>query len=110
VKLLADLAEWERRMRLREFFYDEGEDKIESKDDIINAEEKCEVKKTSIFTSIKGRDMWLETKIEVVKNNIISNLGKSKCLNISSEELKALSELVWSLSTGKTTLTSFLRK
>ena len=55
VKLLADLNEWERRMRLREYFYREKEDEDESKDEQFE-DQKFRVKRKSFFTPAKGRD------------------------------------------------------
>jgi hypothetical protein len=57
-KLLSDLAEWERRMRLREFFYEEDgrKEKIPDNED----DDKFRVKVKSNFTPKTGRDQWLD--------------------------------------------------
>ena len=51
LKLLADLAEWERRMRLRELFYAEGTEP-KTKQDKNDPSEKFKVPKKSSFTLI----------------------------------------------------------
>ena len=69
-KLPAELAEWERRMRLREFFYAEGTEP-QTKQDKNDPSEKFKVPKKSSLTPNKGRDMWLDMYIEMVKTDII---------------------------------------
>jgi hypothetical protein len=53
-KLLSDLTEWERRMRLREFFYEENSKKEKIADE--EKEDKFKVKVKSTFTPKTGRD------------------------------------------------------
>ena len=85
LKLLADLAEWERRMRLRESFYAEGTEP-QTKQDKNDPSEKFKVPKKSSFTPNKGRDMWLDMYIEMVKTDITNSLQKLGKLNISPGE------------------------
>ena len=86
-RVLADLAEWEQRMRLRGYFY--GRDRKEE-----DPEEKFKEKKKSEFTPDKGRDVWLDTYIEVVKSDIIAGLVRTKTLNLTKQENDALHELL----------------
>ena len=86
-RVLADLAEWERRMRLREFFF--GQERKEEK-----PEEKFTEKKKSDFTPEKGRDTWLDMYTEVVKSDIIAGLKRAKTLNLSKQENTAMHELL----------------
>ena len=89
VKLLADLSEWERRMRLAEYFHrDDSEDISEREDD------KFRVKKKSIFTPPSGRDKSLDLYIELVKEDVIVNLKKSSKLNLTRDENSAFYELL----------------
>ena len=83
--LLADLAKWERRMRLKEFFYTEGTEP-QTKQDEKDPLEKFKVPKKSSFTPNKGRDMWLVMYLEMVKTDIINSLKKLGKLNISPGE------------------------
>ena len=93
LKLLADLAEWERRMRLREFFYAEGNEP-QTKQDKNDPSEKFKVPKKSSFTPNKGRDMWLDMYIEMVKTDITNSLQKLGKLNISLGENDAFLSLL----------------
>ncbi|KAK3089910.1 hypothetical protein FSP39_007586 [Pinctada imbricata] len=91
VRLLADLNEWERRMRLREYFY--GEEKNNEETD-HTLDEKFRLKKKSRFTPNKGRDMWLDLYIETVKRDIVSNLKRSGKLNLTKQEQSAFQSLL----------------
>ena len=93
LKLLADLTEWERRMRLREFFYAEGTEP-QTKQDKNDPSEKFKVPKKSSFTPNKGRDMWLDMYIEMVKTDITNSLQKLGKLNISPGENDAFLSLL----------------
>ena len=81
IKLLADLTEWERRMRLREYFYDR--EKAEDEEGEEDPQERFTVKKKSTFTPAKGRNLWLDIYIELVKTDIVNNLKKAKKLSQS---------------------------
>jgi hypothetical protein len=85
-KLLSDLSEWERRMRLKEYFYD--------KDTGAYVEPEPWKKKKSNFTPESGRDRWLDTYIEMIKNDVIQGLNKSCQMNITREEQEALKDLL----------------
>ena len=85
MKLLAHLAEWELRMRLREFFYREGTE-TQTKQDKNDPSEKFKVPKKSSFTPNKGRDMRLDMYIEMVKTDNTSSRQKLEKLNISPGE------------------------
>jgi hypothetical protein len=87
-KLLADLGEWERRMRLREFFHDKDTQKVKPEQDMFT------VKKESNFTPSKGRDAWLDLYIQLVKNDVVNSVGKSGNLNVTKEEKAALMSLL----------------
>ena len=91
VKLLADLSERERRMRLAEFFYDEEDSKA---DRLHEEDEKFRVKKKSTFTPSSGRDKCLDLYIELVKDDVVANLRKSNKLNIPKKESEAFYELL----------------
>ena len=58
----SELAEWERRMRLREYFtgQDEIPDVEEESDSSITAALGCSKKKKSNFTPKPGRNKWLD--------------------------------------------------
>ena len=92
IKLLADLKEWERRMRLREYFYDR--EKAEDEEGEEDPQERFTVKKKSTFTPAKGRNLWLDMYIELVKTDIVNNLKKAKKLNLTAEEHDAFLSLV----------------
>jgi hypothetical protein len=92
-KLLSDLGEWERRMRLREFFHDRQSGVDENEDD-QNPEEKFRIKKKSFFTPKKGRDVWLDLYIELVKNDVVGSLRKAGNLNVTKEENSAFMSLL----------------
>ena len=74
VKLLADLSEWERRMRLAEYFYGEGDEMKEHTEEA----DKFRVKKKSTFTPNSGRDKCLDLYIDLVKDDVLVSLKKSK--------------------------------
>ena len=90
MKVLADFSEWERRMRLAEFFFDEEKGKA---DRLHEDDETFTVKKKSRFTPSSGRDRCLDLHIKLVKD-VVANLRKSNKLNIPKEEGKAFYELL----------------
>ena len=93
LKLMADLAEWERRMRLKEFFYTEGTEP-QTKQDEKDPLEKFKVPKKSSFTPSKGLDMRLDMYVEMVKTDIINSMKKLRKLNISPGENDAFLSLL----------------
>lgn len=60
-KVHSDLMEWDRRMRLKEYFYDKQ---------VIRKE------KTSTFTPAPRRDRWLDVYIDTVKRKDRLKLAK----------------------------------
>ena len=61
IKLLADLSEWDRRMRLREYFFKEKDDD-ESDDDKSKEEEKFTQKKKVLSLQDQvGTNGWIYT-------------------------------------------------
>lgn len=91
-KLLSDLTEWERRMRLREFFFEENSKKENIADE--EKDNKFKVKAKSAFTPKTGRDQWLDMYIELVKNDVINNIGRSGKLNTTRDERDAFFSLL----------------
>ena len=80
-------------MRLREFFYAEGTEP-QTKQDKNDLSEKYKVSKKSSLTPNKGRDMWLDMYIEMVKTDITNSLQKLGKLNISPGENDAFLSLL----------------
>ena len=91
VKLLADLSEWERRMRLAEYFYNRDDD---TKEQTKDSADKFMVKKKSTFTPNAGRDKCLDLYIDLVKDDVMGSLKKSKKINLTKEENSAFHELL----------------
>jgi oligoribonuclease NrnB/cAMP/cGMP phosphodiesterase (DHH superfamily) len=62
-ELIADAKEWERRMRLREFFFDQNE-----KEDVLTDDQKqynfIKKKKKSNWTPPTGRSEWLGIRLK----------------------------------------------
>ena len=89
-RLIDDIKQFSRRLRLREYFYDS--DTNDNNDD-----DKIPFKRKSIWTPPPDREPALETYIETVKKQIISKLDQGPRHrsrdNISSQERKALSTL-----------------
>ena len=78
-------------MRLREFFYNAENDEKETRDD---NQERFVEKKKSFFTPKSGRDQWLDTYLELVRNDIINSLRKAGKLNVTREEKTAFYSLL----------------
>ena len=92
----SDLAEWERRMRLREYFANkepesDEEDNSSDEEGSVNFIKK---KKKSNFTPKPGRDKWLDAYIEVVKKDVIDGIKKKVEMNITNKEEKALKSIL----------------
>ncbi|CAC5402835.1 unnamed protein product [Mytilus coruscus] len=88
-KLIADLKIWERRMRLREYFFEENEGKK------ICQNEYSKFKKSSNYTPSPGRERWLDEYIQTVKDEILSRLSRKFKMNITTEEEKAMRKLLY---------------
>jgi hypothetical protein len=85
-RLLTDLKEWERRMRLKEYFYNEEMNDFNETD--------IKLKKESIWTPDKGRDKWLDTYIEEVKDDVLNGLHRNFKMNITPSEEKEMKDLL----------------
>jgi hypothetical protein len=73
-------------VRLKEFFYD--------KDTGEYVEPETWKKRKSYSTPNSGRDRWLDTYIEVVKNDVLQGMNKSCKLNMSQKGQDALTYLL----------------
>ena len=92
----SDLAEWERRMRLREYFANK---EPESDEDDSSSEEHggmefIKKKKKSTFTPKPGRDKWLDAYIEAVKKDVIDGIKQKVEMNITNKEEMALKSIL----------------
>ena len=83
---ITDLKEWERRMRLAEYFADKGD---RSQDFIEN-----QYRKKSGWTPPEGRDKWLDLYLESVSKEIIQNINQHQQTNMTDKDLRAIQELV----------------
>ena len=92
--LSADLGEWERRMRLREYFYKIDDETESESDEAEDGKEKFTLKQKSFWTPRHGRDQWMDTYIELVKNDIVNNLKKGGKLNLNQDEKNAFYSLL----------------
>ena len=90
LKRLSDLSEWERRMQLREYFYD----KLEDNDQEEDPTKRFKVRQTSNFPPGKGRNHHLDLYIELVKSDILENLKSNGILSITEAENDAFYELL----------------
>jgi hypothetical protein len=86
-ELIADVKEWERRMHLREFFFDQNE-----KEDVLTDDQKQYnfiKKKKSNWTPPTGRSEWLDLYLKLVKNDIISGVKQKYRINLDRAEEEA---------------------
>ncbi|XP_045208770.2 uncharacterized protein LOC123560670 [Mercenaria mercenaria] len=81
-------------MRLREFFYTEDVKDDSNRKSEDDPRERFKLRKKSYFTPNKGRDMWLDLYIELIKNDIVNSLKRSGKLNISHDEQSAFQSLL----------------
>ena len=91
-ELIADVKEWERRMRLREFFFDQNE-----KEDVLTDDQKQYnfiKKKKSNWTPPTGRSEWLDLYLKLVKNDIIFGVKQKYRINLNRAEEEALQALL----------------
>lgn len=88
-KLISDLKSWERRMRLREYFFDKNNSNSHEYNNKFKAE-----KKRKSFTPLPGRDKWMDLYIQNVKDDIIQGLRKNSKMNITKEEENAMREIL----------------
>jgi hypothetical protein len=92
IKIAEDIFRFSRRLRLKEFFFENLDDNNSQSDyfkdmPFFN-------KKQSIFTPKSGRDHYLDFYIEAVTQEILNSLPqKRKYTNITKEELECLNNL-----------------
>ena len=87
-KLLTDLQLWERRMRLKEYFYD-----TDDNSEAVEKGDKFKLKKKITWTPREGRDKWLDQYIKEVKDDIIRGLRRDFSKNITRSEEEAIRQL-----------------
>ena len=88
VKLAEETFRFSRRLRLKEYFFDES-----SKTDSQFKEKPFFNKKSSTFIPRQGRDEYLDFYIEAIHQEILQSSNASKYTNISEEELSSLRSL-----------------
>jgi hypothetical protein len=93
--LLADIREWERRMRLKEYFYNTEQGDQLPKDEIQKDQQwqKAGTKKSD-WVPPQGRDKWLDMYIDLVRDDIIKGLKKDVQNNITVAEETAIKALL----------------
>ena len=70
-KLLADLREWERRMRLKEYFYEDSDHTIHGQDEMNYTTKTTKAREMNkVFMPPSGRDLNLDLYIDIVKEDI----------------------------------------
>ncbi|KAL5012680.1 hypothetical protein ScPMuIL_011231 [Solemya velum] len=85
-KLIANLKEWERRMRLREYYFEQEDGDQDKQYD--------KYKKRSQWVPNSGRDKWLDEYIKCVKDDVIKGLTRRFKMNLTQEEESAMRELL----------------
>ena len=101
-RLISELREWERLVRLKEYWgaggsqkkkegVEEGEGPDKHKGDDIHHDEQY---RKSRWTPEKGRDPWLDLYIEEVKRSVLAGVEKTKKGNLSVAEEEAILELM----------------
>jgi hypothetical protein len=98
-KHIADLKLWERRMRLREFVYQQNEsfDEGNSGNSENSGKTKTQKKSTNTgkkFTPNEGRNRWLDQYIIEVKNDIMKYLKRDFKNNMTKQEAKTMNDLL----------------
>ncbi|KAK3106951.1 hypothetical protein FSP39_003763 [Pinctada imbricata] len=91
-KLLTELKVWERRMRLKEYFYERENDRDNSE-----TQETDKMKKQNAnrqWTPAEGRNRWLDQYVTEVKNDIIKGLKRDFKMNVTKGEENALKSLM----------------
>ena len=94
--VLADLREWERKMRLAEYFYDSEEDQDQTRDPgtVEKIHRNIEAtERNKIWMLPPGRDPSLDLYIEMVKQDIINGITKTKD-NLTNQERQTFRELM----------------
>ena len=94
--ILADLREWERKMRLAEYFHDSKEDQDQTADpgtvDKIHRNIEA-TERNKIWMPPPGRDPSLDLYIEMVKEDIINGMKRTGD-NLTNQERQAFRELM----------------
>ena len=95
--VLTDLKEWERRMRLHEYFSELNMEKEHS--EILetnnnNQNENSKRTKGITWTTESGRNRWLDIYIDEVKDDIIKGICGNKHSNLSKRERNAFKKIV----------------
>ena len=98
-KFIADLKLWERRMRLRDFLYQQNEsfDKGKSGNSENSGKTKTQKKSTNTgkkFTSDEGKNRWLDQYIIEVKDDIMKNLKRDFKNNMTKQTAKTMNDLL----------------
>ena len=83
-KLLTDLTEGERRMRLREYFYDNNKKHQTATND----------KTSRAWTPGSGREPWLDLYIQTIKEDIVKNIRTQFKKNLNRREEAAMKDLI----------------
>ena len=83
-KLLTDLTEREKRMRLREYFYDNNKMHQAATND----------KTSKTWTPGSGREHWLDLYIQTIKEDIVKNIRTQFKKNLNRREEAAMKDLI----------------
>ena len=101
-RLISELREWERLVRLKEYWSSgsrrkrrEGGSKDDSAEDGSGSNTDPDLRyKKSHWTPEKGRDPWLDLYIEEVKRSVLAGVAKNREDNLSKKEEEAFMELM----------------
>lgn len=88
-KLIADMENWERRLRLKEYFHKDSQDQ-----NYINDVNEWEKKKSKNWSPTDGREKDLDVFINNVKSEILNGLKRDHKMNLSTKEKKSLQGLM----------------
>ena len=94
-ELIADVKKWGRRMRLKEFFWDENRNSQQTEQTSQQTEKTSSYKKPSTWTPSIGRDPCLDCYITAVERATMEGTPNNKQLrsNITREEGNAINTL-----------------
>ena len=95
-QLISELKEWERLVRLREYWADSyqaqiGDDLAADSDSLQERDLKY---KKSRWMPEKGRDPWLDMYVDEVTRSILDGVSKNRASNLSREEEQAVLDLL----------------
>ncbi|KAF0287549.1 hypothetical protein FJT64_014057 [Amphibalanus amphitrite] len=88
-QLTAELKEWERLMRLREFWHNSNDNQPREANDTEDA-----AYKKAKWVPPKGRDPWLDLYLEEVTTSVLRETRSRGIGNLSADEEEALSGLI----------------